>query len=92
MEIFNVDKSHYPTDEGNFVWYYFTLFAIFTAAFLKNLKTLHERYRRSDEMDWPLCLLEISVGLWAMANFFNFLHWLIYGYNGSGLFIFDLFS
>lgn len=43
-------------------------------------------------MDWPLCMLDISVGLWSMGNFFNFFHWLIYGYNGSGLFILDLLS
>ncbi|KAL4510615.1 hypothetical protein ABPG72_004769 [Tetrahymena utriculariae] len=92
LEIYNVDKSHYPTDEGNFVLYYFILSGIFTYVFIRNLKTLQERYKRNDEMDWPLCLLEISVGLWALGNFFNFLHWLIYGYNGYGFFLFDLLS
>lgn len=43
-------------------------------------------------MDWPLLLVEISMGLWALGNLMNWLHWLIYGYDGEGLFLVELLA
>jgi len=56
LEIFNVDSSHYPSDEGNFVWGYFSVFIIFAVIFLRNIKKLKNKYIDGEEHDWPLLL------------------------------------
>lgn len=92
MTFYNTNGSHLSFEEQDLRLVYFIfLIALFVMIFA-NMTILIRYYKKEEEIDYPLLLINIAVGVEFLALFLELMHILIYESNGRGFFLFNLLN
>lgn len=92
MNFINTNKSHLSYEEQGLMTPYLFILFIYLVIMVLNFNILYKYYKREEEVDYPLLLINIALFVEFLALVFEILHLTIYENNGRGLFLFNLFN
>ena len=92
MTFMNTNESHLSYEEQGLMLPYLIILGVYILIIALNFRIFYKYYKREDEVDYPLLLVNIVlvIEFWALA--FEILHIWIYESNGKGFFLFNLLN
>lgn len=91
VTITNADGSHFSLEDRDMEYVYLFFLVFFLFFMSKSVLSLLRRFQKTDSLEPPLFLLNLSISGQISSLMFGGLHLLIYSYDGSGFSVFDFF-
>lgn len=92
MIFMNTDNSHLSFEEQGLLLPFSLILCVFFLIIINNLNLLYKYYKKEEEIDYPLLLVNIALITEFLALLFEILHLWIYESNGKGFFLFNLLN
>jgi len=92
MSFYNTNNSHLSYEEQGMMTPYLIILFIYVLIIAMNFNIFYRYYKREDEIDYPLLLVNIVLVIEFWALLFEILHIWIYESNGKGFFLFNLLN
>lgn len=92
MNFINTNHSHLSYEEQGLMLPYCIILIIFLIIFGMNFNIFYKYYKKEEQIDYPLLLVNIVVVVEFWALLFEIFHLLIYESNGKGFFLFNLLN
>ena len=92
LKFTNTDNSHLSYEEQGLMTPYLIILCIYVVIILLNFNIFYKYYKREDQIDYPLLLVNIVLVIEFWALFCEIVHLATYESNGRGLFIFNLLN
>ena len=91
VTVTNADGSHFSLEDRNMEYVYILFLVVFLLFMSTNVLSLLRRFQKTDTLEPPLFMLNMSISGQISSLMFGGLHLLIYAYDGSGFSLFDFF-
>lgn len=92
LTILNSDGSHWSLEEQGLMYIYAAFLLIFGLGIGINLQKMIERYDKTEQLEVNLTALILAIGVQFTGLILETLHWLLYYFDGYGIFFFDFFG
>lgn len=91
MKFINSDGSEFSAEEKGLEYVYPIVLFIFLAALSGNLWRLVKNFKKTEDLETNLLMLNIAIGCQFLGIFFEVIHIWLYAYNGKGAVVLDVF-
>lgn len=92
IQYINTNKSHLSFEEQGLMGPYLIILLIYIVIIALNFNVFFKYYRKEEEVDYPLLLVNIVLVIEFWALLLEVLHLIIYESNGKGFFLFNLLN
>lgn len=92
LTLTNSDGSHFSLEERGLTYLYVIVFGVFLATLWSNLVKLIRKFKKTENLETNLVLLNVSIGCNFISIVFEIIHIWVYSYNGRGVVVIDFFS
>lgn len=87
VTIYNINESHFSSEDYGLNYIFPIITAIFFCALYKNIVRLIKAFKKTDDLEGHLVMLNIAIGCQFLGLGFEVVHLWIYSYDGKGLII-----
>lgn len=91
MRFVNADGSEFSAEEAGLDYVYLFLLIIFFIALSGNLTRLIKKFKKTEDVETNLLMLNISIACTFTGILFEMIHIWVYAYNGKGVVVLDVF-
>ena len=91
MKFINSDGSEFSAEEQGLQYVYLIVLAIFLATLYGNLHRLYKKFKKNEDIEGNLLMLNVAIGCQFAAILCEGLHIWVYAYNGYGVVVLDVF-